>query len=65
MKKLLAFIFAGLSAIPLAARDFDSCFDNRTLRLDYTFSGTNKQQLLFLDQLSSFSGWAGPRHNLD
>lgn len=48
----------------LSAQDFDACFENRTLRLDYTFSGTNKTQTLYVDQLSSFPGWAGRRHHL-
>ncbi len=37
----------------------------RTLRVDYDFSGNNKQQHIALSQLCSFSGWAGRRTHTD
>lgn len=37
----------------------------RTLRVDYIFSGTSETTQISLSQLSSFDGWAGRRHNLD
>lgn len=40
------------------------CFD-RTLRLDYIFSGTDRDALIALDGMSCFDGWAGRRYNLD
>lgn len=36
-----------------------------TLRIDYIFSGTDKNQEISLDEMSSFEGWAGRRVNLD
>lgn len=38
---------------------------DRTLRIDYIFSGTDKTQEIALDEMSSFEGWAGRRVNLD
>lgn len=38
---------------------------NRTLRLDYIFTGTSKASEICLDEMSCFEGWAGRRHNMD
>ena len=38
---------------------------DKTLRIDYTFSGTDKYQDIALDEISCFDTWAGRRHNLD
>lgn len=38
---------------------------DRTLRVDYVFSGTDKSVEISLDELSSFDGWAGRRTNLN
>ena len=38
---------------------------DRTLRVDYIFSGTDKTQEISLDEMSCFDGWAGRRVNLD
>lgn len=38
---------------------------DRTLRVDYIFSGTDKTQEIALDEMSSFEGWAGRRLNTD
>ena len=35
------------------------------MRVDYIFSGNASQQMVALDELSSFDGWAGRRVNLD
>ena len=37
----------------------------RTLRLNYIFSGTNKTQDIALAELCSIDGWAGRRVNMD
>lgn len=47
-----------LSSGMLSAQD-------KTLRLDYVFSGTDKQQQIALDEMSCFDGWAGRRNNMD
>lgn len=38
---------------------------DRTLRLDYVFTGTDKEQQIALDEMSCFEGWAGRRVNMD
>ena len=64
MKKI--FIISLLSAIVTctSAQGFNDWFEDRTLRLDYTFSGDNSQQQLYLDQLSSLPRWYGRRQHL-
>lgn len=57
MRRLLVLFFM-LSAFGLMAQD-------RTLRVDYIFSGTDKTQEISLDEMSCFDGWAGRSVNLD
>ena len=58
MKKFFS-IFILLSAtFMMSAQD-------KTLRIDYIFSGTDKTQEISLDEMSRFDGWAGRRVNLD
>ena len=58
MKHVIATVVAGLVALTAIAQD-------RTLRVDYIFSGTDKSQEISLDEMSVFDGWAGRRVNLD
>ncbi len=58
MKKLVLILIVIVSAWNAAAQD-------RTLRLDYIFSGTDQETDISLRQLSYFDGWAGRRTNLD
>ena len=37
----------------------------KTLRVDYVFSGTDKATEISLERLYSFDGWAGRTVNLD
>ena len=46
------------------AQDFDNYFIDKTLRIDYTFSGDSRTQTVALDQLNQLPQWAGRRHNL-
>ena len=41
------------------------CAQDKTLRVDYIFSGTDKSVEISLDEMSCFDGWAGRRVNLD
>lgn len=41
--------------------EFDRWFQNRTLRVDYIFSGNSREQEVSLDEFVSFDGWAGKR----
>lgn len=65
MKKFLLFATLLLVAIDTYAQSFSDYFCNETLRVDYIFSGNTSQQMVALDELSSFDGWAGRRVNLD
>ena len=53
-----AVAFLMLSALMSAAQD-------KTLRVDYIFSGTDRSVDISLDEMSCFDGWAGRRTNLD
>ena len=53
------------TAVNTAAQDFDHWFINRTLRVDYSFVGTDKEADLSLIELVSSPGWWGRRHHLD
>ena len=65
MKKTLLFAALLLVAIDTYAQSFSDFFADQTLRIDYIFSGNASQQMVALDELSSFDGWAGRRVNLD
>ena len=58
MKKFFSTIILLSAALIMSAQD-------KTLRVDYIFSGTDKTQEISLDEMSSFDGWAGRRINLD
>ncbi len=58
MKKTFIAIAAFLLSLTALAQD-------KTLRVDYIFSGTDKSTEISLDRLYSFDGWAGRRVNLD
>lgn len=47
------------------AQDFGKWFQDKTLRLDYTFSGDNRNQYISLDEMKQSNGWFGRRTNLD
>ena len=72
MKKtfvLLASILLAFNAfatpVASAAGAVDGLDLNRTLRVDYIFSGTDKTQEIALAELCSIDGWAGRRVNMD
>ena len=64
--KIIVFILLFLqSCVYVNAQDFDAWFLDKTLRLDYTFSGDNRNQFIFLDEMSWSDSWFGRRVNLD
>ncbi len=67
MKRLLLAALLAAGMIPASgwAQDFDQYFTNKTLRIDYLFSGNAKTQNISVDELSSLPGWAGRRHSLN
>lgn len=55
----LALVFAALlMSLGMSAQE-------KTLRVDYIFSGTARSQTISLDELSCYDGWAGRRVNTD
>ncbi|NLZ19242.1 MAG: peptidase M64 [Bacteroidales bacterium] len=57
----------GLALIPAAmqAQALPAPLTERTLRVDYIFTGTDGSSSIALDRLSCFDGWAGRRVHLD
>ena len=54
-----------LSITALSAQEFESHFEDATLRIDYTFAGSADEQFVALKELSSTPSWWGRRVNLD
>lgn len=50
--------------VSASAQDFDRYFSDRTLRIDYTFSGNATQQNISLDELCTMPRWYGKRQRL-
>ncbi|MBR5132576.1 MAG: peptidase M64 [Alistipes sp.] len=65
MRRLLLLTLSLLAIIgTTSAQEFDKCFTNKTLRIDYTFAGNSSEQYIALRDLSSTEGWWGRRVNL-
>lgn len=47
-----------------SAQRFEDYFEDRTLRLDYTFSGNREHQEIYVDELVSVPRWYGKRERL-
>ena len=65
MKKYIT-IFLGALTMHLAAsaQSFTDYFIDKTLRVDYLFSGDARHQEISVSELSSLPSWAGRRHHL-
>ncbi len=61
----ISFVFMILMTLSAHADGFDEIFLDKTLRLDYTFSGNNREQQIYLDEMEVSDGWYGRRVNLD
>ena len=46
------------------AQQYENYFEDRTLRLDYTFSGDAQRQDIYVDELLSLPRWYGRRQRL-
>ena len=64
MKKLLIISLLSSIAISVQAQRFEDYFEDRTLRLDYTFCGDSSHQQIYVDELISIPRWYGRRHRL-
>ena len=47
-----------------SAQRFEDYFEDRTLRIDYTFSGNSEKQTLYVDELVALPRWYGKRERL-
>ena len=65
MRRLLLFAMACVMSMSLYAQDFDTHFEDATLRIDYTFMGNASEQYVALRDMSSTENWWGRRVNLD
>ena len=65
MKRLISSGLILLCITVQAASNFGTKLSERTLRLDYIFSGTDKTAEIALDALSVSDIWAGRRINMD
>ena len=64
MKKLLIISLLSSITISVQAQRFEDYFEDRTLRLDYTFCGDASHQQIYVDELISIPRWYGRRHRL-
>lgn len=60
---ILSFVLIFTTAC-LSAQNFETFFENKTLRLDYIFSGTSDSESVSLNKMSKTTEWVGRRHNL-
>lgn len=65
MKKFIFTLVAFMLTVCLEAQNFSAYFTDRTLRLDYVFTGNAEQQIICLDELIELPGWAGRKHHLN
>jgi hypothetical protein len=64
MRKLFIFSVLSIACLSASAQRFEDYFEDRTLRLDYTFSGDAQHQQIYVDELISMPRWYGKRQRL-
>ena len=64
MKKILIYSALLLLSVSARAQNFDDYFEDKTLRLDYTFAGDVTRQQIFVDELVSLPRWYGRKQHL-
>ena len=62
--RTLAIILMCIVAKAATAQIFDDYFEDKTLRIDYIFSGNSSSQAISLDQLNQSPRWYGKRRKL-
>ena len=50
--------------LSVCAQDFNTCFRDSTLRIDYVFAGNAQEQGIYVDELNLLPGWYGKKHRL-
>ena len=53
-----------LFVLPMEAQDFNTYFEDATLRLDYIFAGNDHEQHIYLEDVKRQEKWAGRRNRL-
>ena len=64
MKKTIFLALIAMAALTASAQQFDECFNDSTLRLDYVFAGNNHDQQIYLEQMCVTPKWAGRKARL-
>lgn len=64
MRHICCTILFLLASVVSYAQNFADYFENKTLRVDYIFTGNSKQQSIYLDELSQLPFWAGRQYHL-
>ena len=64
MKRYLALALCLLIVTVSRAQNYTEYFADKTLRVDYIFTGDASRQNVSLDELSVLPSWAGRRHHL-
>ncbi len=64
MRRFICFTVAMFAALAVSAQDFDTNFNDETLRIDYTLMGNAQEQHVALRDMSSTDNWWGRRVNL-
>lgn len=64
MKRNLFISLICLITAQLSAQNFQDYFTDKTLRIDYLFSGDANNQKIYIDELSQLPTWAGKKHHL-
>lgn len=64
MKQMSILLVCLWATICVSAQSFTSSFVNKTLRIDYLFTGNANHQAIYLDELSQLPSWAGRQQRL-
>jgi hypothetical protein len=64
MKKLFVIVLLLMTVVSVQAQRFEDYFEDRTLRLDYTFAGDDILHEIYVDELVSLPHWYGRRERL-
>lgn len=64
MKKYFSILVYLFLVLPIYAQNYNDYFADKSLRLDYLFTGNASKQEICLNELSSLPSWAGRRHHL-
>lgn len=63
-KRIIAITISAIVCANVIAQDFDTYFNDRTLRLDYIFSGNKARQDISLAEMHSMPHWHGKKQRL-